>query len=189
MGKRQIEGLRPAVFLDRDGTVIRYVENLVDPRQVELLPHAAEAIADLNHRGFLVFIATNQPMIEKKMLTPSNLEEIHDALRKQLAANGAHLDGIYVCPHQFRPSGQCECRKPGIKMVRDAKTDFPISVPESWFVGDRLRDIETGKRAGMKTILLATGGDNDDDGFFAETHPDFEAADLKAAVKIITPSP
>ncbi len=176
---------RPAVFIDRDGTIIEQVEVLTEPSQVKLLPGAAEAIADLNRRGFLVFGLTNQPIIEKGLLTEAGLAKIHDALQKMLAASGAHLDAIYTCPHQYRAEGQCRCRKPGLKLLEDAQAAFPIDMSKSWLVGDRLRDVETGGRAGVKTILVASSGPSNDDKFFPDAKPDYAAPDLLAAVKLV----
>ena len=178
----------PTVFLDRDGTIIRCVDILTDPVQLELLPGAAEAIAGLNRAGFLVIAITNQPIIEKGLLTLEALDHIHDVLRNKLAAYGAQLDAIYTCPHRYRPERQCVCRKPGTKLVSDAQADFPIDIESSWFVGDRLRDVETGRQANLKTILVQTGGgsDDEDDQFFPETKPDYVAGDLRVAATIIT---
>lgn len=185
---------KPAVFIDRDGTIIEFVDVLSRQAQVTLLPGAAEAIADLNRRGFFVIGLTNQPNIEKGLLTETDLKAIHDFLQKMLAARGAHLDAIYTCPHKYRPPTdpvpQCECRKPGIKLLQDAQADFaatgsPIDMAGSWFVGDRLRDVETGKWAHLKTILLMADGSSKDDEFFPDTKPDYAADDLAAAVHFI----
>lgn len=177
---------KPAVFIDRDGTIIEQVEVLTDPAQLTLLPGAASAIADLNQRGFLTFGLTNQPIIEKGLLTAEGLEKVHDALQKMLAGSGAHLDAIYTCPHKYRAEGQCECRKPGLKLLKDAEAAFPIDMQKSWLIGDRLRDVETGRRAGIKTILLTAGGPSDDDTFFPDAKPDYVASDLHAAVELVT---
>jgi D-glycero-D-manno-heptose 1,7-bisphosphate phosphatase len=177
---------KQAVFVDRDGTIIEQVEALTDPVQLKLLPGAAEAIADLNRRGFLAFGLTNQPIIEKGLLTEAGLKVIHEVLQKLLAKYGAYLDAIYTCPHKYRAEGQCRCRKPGLKLLEDAQAEFPIDTERSWLVGDRLRDIETGRRAGIKTVLVTSSGPSDDDKFFPDTKPDHTAPDLRAAVKFIT---
>jgi histidinol-phosphate phosphatase family protein len=180
---------KPAIFIDRDGTIIEFVDVLSEPSQVTLLPGAAEAIADLNRRGFLVIALTNQPNIEKGLLTQEDLTAIHDLLQKMLAESGAHLDAIYTCPHKYRlptdPVTQCQCRKPGIKLIQDAQAEFSIDMASSWFVGDRLRDVQTGINAKLKTILVPTGGTSQDDEFFPDAKPDYRVADLLAAVKII----
>ena len=174
-----------AVFIDRDGTIIKQVDVLTDPAQLEFFSDAATAIADLNKRGFFVFALTNQPVIEKGLLTLEGLKKIHDVLAAKLAASGAHLDGIYTCPHKYRAEGQCECRKPGLKLIKDAQMDFDIDMDHSWFVGDRLRDVETGRRAHLKTILVTTGGESKDDDFFADAKPDHTVKTLSEAAEII----
>ncbi len=179
---------RPAVFIDRDGTIIRLIDALTSPSQLILLPGAAEAIADLNRRGFLAIGLTNQPIMEKGLLTEQGLAAIHEALQKMLAGYGAHLDAIYTCPHRYRAEGQCECRKPGLKLLRDAQAEFPIDMENSWMVGDRLRDIETGRRAHLKTILITSNGPSDDNKFFPDTKPDYTVPDLLVAAHIIDTS-
>jgi mannose-1-phosphate guanylyltransferase / phosphomannomutase len=191
MGKHEVAGVsaRGAVFIDRDGTIIDRIDVLTESAQVVLLPGAAEGIAELNRRGFLAIGITNQPIIEKGLLTLDELDAIHVHLQKLLAAAGAHLDGIYSCPHKYRPLGdsipQCECRKPGIKLIQDAEKDFVINMERSWFVGDRLRDVQTGVNAKLKTILVPTGGLSNDDEFFPDVKPDFFADNLKEAAQFI----
>ncbi len=178
--------MSPTVFFDRDGTLIEQVDILTLPSQVKLLPGVAEAIADLNRRGYLVIGITNQPIIEKGLLSQEGLLEINTELSRQLAESGAHLDSIYTCPHQYRTEGQCRCRKPGIGLIEQAQREFSIEMPKSWMVGDRLRDVETGKRAGLKTILVSTGGPSKDDEFFPDTKADFVASGLHAVGTLIS---
>ena len=176
---------RTAIFLDRDGTMIEQVDALTQSSQLKLLPGAAEAIADLNRREFLVFGLTNQPIMEKGLLTEAGLHTIHEALQKMLAERGARLDAIYTCPHKYRPEGQCRCRKPGLKLLEDAQAEFSIDMEKSWLIGDRLRDIETGRRARLKTIFVTASGPSEDDTFFPDTKPDYTAPDLGTAVRIV----
>ncbi|HUC01306.1 MAG TPA: HAD family hydrolase [Candidatus Paceibacterota bacterium] len=176
---------KPAVFLDRDGTIVKQVDELTDPSQLELFPGAAAAIAELDRRGFLVIVLTNQPIVEKGLLSPEGLENIHDALRAMLGAAGARLDGVYTCPHRYRAEGQCACRKPGLGLIEQAQKDFDIDMTRSWCVGDRLRDMETGRRAHIKTILVRSGGESDDDKFFPDAKFDHVTATLGDAVRII----
>jgi D-glycero-D-manno-heptose 1,7-bisphosphate phosphatase len=188
---------KPAVFIDRDGTIIEQMDVLIDPAQVILLPGAAAGIAELNRHGFLVIGITNQPIMEKGLLDDEGLAVIHAELGRQLAeaapaaanAPAAHLDAIYTCPHRYRSPEdsipQCHCRKPDIGLIEDAERDFPIDAARSWFIGDRLRDIETGRRAGLRTILVTTGIESKDDAFFPDAKPDFIVTDLTAAAKII----
>jgi histidinol-phosphate phosphatase family protein len=176
---------RPAVFIDRDGTIIEPVEVLTEPSQLQLFPDAGAAIANLNKRGFLVFTVTNQPIIEKGLLSLDELKTINDTLQAKLGTFGAHLDAIYTCPHKYREEGQCECRKPGLGLLEQAQKEFDIDMENSWFVGDRLRDVETGRRAHIKTILVTTGGANDSDTLFPDAKPDYTVNSLTEAVQII----
>jgi len=176
---------KPAVFIDRDGTINEQVDVLTESAQVVLLPGAGEAIADLNRRGFLVFGLTNQPIIEKGLLTHEGLGAIHGTLQEKLAEFGARLDAIYTCPHRHKEGRTCRCRKPESGLIEDAQKEFAIDMEKSWMVGDRLRDIETGRRVHIKTILVSTGGNTRDDEFFPDTKPDYTVHDLRAAVKII----
>lgn len=177
---------RPAVFIDRDGTVIKQIDVLTDPSQLELLPGVGEAIADLNRRGFLVIAITNQPIIEKGLLTMASLDAIHSRLQEMLSIADAHIDGFFTCPHRYKSDQDCECRKPNPGLIREAQKKFPIDIGHSWLVGDRLRDIETGNRIKLKTIFVKTGGESKDDEFFPNAKPDFIVDDLLAAAKLIT---
>jgi D-glycero-D-manno-heptose 1,7-bisphosphate phosphatase len=143
------------VFLDRDGVLnqkpargkyITRVEDLV------VLPGAADAVAAVNRSGRKVIVVTNQRGIALGLYTQRELDGIHETLQAQLALHGAHLDAIYVCPHD---AGQCNCRKPYTGMFEQAFRDFPAARPErSVMVGDSLRDIEAGARFGMATALI-----------------------------------
>jgi histidinol-phosphate phosphatase family protein len=172
----------PAVFIDRDGTMIEQVDVLTDPAQLRVLPGTAEAIARLNKAGFLVIGITNQPIIEKGLLTMEGLEKIHAALQEMISASGTHIDGFFTCPHRYHPDKECECRKPNQGLINQARAAFPIDMDQSWFVGDRLRDVETGRRAHVKTIFVKTGGESSDDQFFPDAKADFVAEDLSEAV-------
>jgi D-glycero-D-manno-heptose 1,7-bisphosphate phosphatase len=177
---------RKAVFLDRDGTLIEYVLELTKPEQLKILPGAAEGVKMLSDAGFLCIIVTNQPIIEKGKITREQADEINRVLTERLAAEGARIDGVFVCPHRFKEPS-CVCRKPNQEMVEDAVAKFDIDLGKSWMVGDALRDIETGRRGGMKTILVQTNpnGNREDDKFFADTKPDYIMPDVKAAAEQI----
>ena len=143
------------VFLDRDGVLNRkaapgeYVTRVED---FVLLPGAENAVAALNRSGRKVIVVTNQRGIALGLYSQNDLDRIHDKLKAQLAKHGAHLDGIYVCPHE---AGQCDCRKPLTGLFEQAYRDFPGGKPErSIMVGDSLRDIEAGRRAGMATAFV-----------------------------------
>jgi D-glycero-D-manno-heptose 1,7-bisphosphate phosphatase len=147
------------VFLDRDGVLNRkaapgeYVTRVED---FVLLPGVENAVAALNRSGRKVIVVTNQRGIALGLYSQNDLDRIHDKLKAQLSRHGAHLDGIYVCPHE---AGECDCRKPLTGLFEQAYRAFPGAKPErSIMVGDTLRDIEAGKRASMATALV-TGGD------------------------------
>ena len=143
------------VFLDRDGVINRrpprgqYVTSRED---LELLPGAAEAIAVLNRSGRRTIVVTNQRGIALGLYSLEELDKVHDRLRIELQAHGAHLDAIYVCPHDV---GQCSCRKPLPGLFGRAFGEFPAARAEnSVMIGDSLRDIEAGRNVGMRTVFI-----------------------------------
>ena len=151
---------KPAVFLDRDGTIVEDPGFLHEPAKVKLLPGAAAAIKQLQEHGFLVVLVTNQSGIARGLYTVADYEAVQRRLGELLAASGARLDAAYFCPHHPRFSGPCECRKPGVKLFRDAARDLHIDLPRSWWVGDRLSDVQPAAALGGKAILVATGEGN-----------------------------
>jgi D,D-heptose 1,7-bisphosphate phosphatase len=152
---------RPAVFLDRDGTLIEHVHYLSDPALVRLLPGAAEALRRLRQAGFARVLVTNQSAIARGMLTVERLAEIHAELERQLAASGATLDGIYFCP--AAPAGddrtvvECPDRKPGPGMLLRASAEMGLDLAASWMVGDLISDTLAGLNAGCRSILVQSG--------------------------------
>jgi len=174
------------VFLDRDGTLIEYVLELTKPEQLTILPGAVEGIKMLNEAGFLCIILTNQPIIEKGLMTREQADEINRVLGEQFAAQGARIDGAFICPHRFKNPQHCTCRKPDQGMVIEAAEKFGIDVSRSFMVGDSLRDIETGKRGGMKTVLIqGSQGGVEDQKFFPNTTPDYTVPDMKVVAELI----
>lgn len=158
LGKR----LKPAVFLDRDGTICREVDYLADPGGLELLPGAAAAIAAFSAAGFEVVVITNQSGVARGLFDEQGLELIHQRLRELLAADGAHLDAIYTCPHHPNEGSPpyrraCDCRKPLPGLLLRAASERHLALESSWMVGDDLRDVEAGRAAGARPILVATG--------------------------------
>jgi D-glycero-D-manno-heptose 1,7-bisphosphate phosphatase len=151
-----------AVFLDRDGVITRDVDHLRSKSQLRLLPGAARAIRRLNDAGLRVIVVTNQSAIARGWLSPEKLDEIHAELRRRLAKAGAHLDAVYVCPHHpTEGSGAlrraCRCRKPNPGMLLRAARELGLSLPESAMIGDKLSDLEAGRRAGCATALVLSG--------------------------------
>lgn len=168
-GKVQARNLsRPqkAVFLDRDGTLNRYVGFLRKPEELELLPGVAEAVKAINASGYLAVLVTNQPVIARGEVTYAQLQTIHNKLETLLGAEGAFLDAIYFCPHHPHKGYKgeipelkidCPCRKPKPGMLLDAAKALNIDLRESWMVGDGENDILAGIAAGCRTCLV--GGD------------------------------
>ncbi len=153
---------RPAVFLDRDGTIVREVDYLRDPDRLELLPGAAGAMRTLAQSGYALVVLTNQSGIARGLLDEAILGTIHERLSALLAAEGVRLDRIDSCPHH--PSAgeppwrtECDCRKPRPGMFQRAIAALSLDPFASWSVGDGARDLEAGRRAGARGILVATG--------------------------------
>ena len=186
--------MRRGVFLDRDGTVIALFAGtgyLKRTKDMRLLSGAAQAIRILNKAGYLVFITTNQAIVARGELTEKKLQAIHIALSDRLRRRGARVDAIYYCPHH--PHGVvkkyrviCTCRKPKTGLLRRAASEFNVDLKKSFIVGDHTRDILAGKRAHMKTVLVATGHAGKDATYTVK--PDFSAHNLLAAARIITKS-
>jgi D-glycero-D-manno-heptose 1,7-bisphosphate phosphatase len=145
---------RAGAFIDRDGTIIRDANYVRDPNDVELLPGAAAAIARLNAAGIAVAVITNQSGIARGWLTQADYEAVRARLDELLAAEGARIDGTFMCPHLPDITGPCDCRKPGLKLYREAIAQFGIEPRDSLFVGDRWRDVAPGVALGGRTILL-----------------------------------
>ncbi len=152
-----------AIFLDRDGTLNRYVGFLRKADELELLPDAAEAIRAINQSGYLAIVITNQPVIARGEVTHSGLREVHNKLETLLGQEGAYVDAIYYCPHHPDKgyAGEreelkivCQCRKPKPGLLLRAADEFNIDLSQSWMVGDEEKDILAGKAAGCKTIYL-----------------------------------
>lgn len=150
----------PAVFLDRDGTVIEDPGHLHEPGKVKLLPGAAEAIRRLNEHGYLAITVSNQSGIARGLYTVAEYTAVQRRLVELLEGHGAHLDGAYFCPHHPRFTGSCECRKPGPKLYLQAQEAFDIDFARSWWVGDRLSDVQPALALGGHGILVATGEGN-----------------------------
>jgi len=181
--------LRSAVFLDRDGTINREVNHLNSPDQLELLPGAADAIRRLNRNGTLAIVITNQPVVARGDLSFQDLGLIHARLESLLGAGGAFLDGLYFCPHHpdkgfpgevVELKRTCTCRKPEPGLIDQACRDLAIGRQDSWMVGDTTSDIEAGRRAGIRTVLLRTGHAGVDAKYVVR--PDYTAHDLADAV-------
>lgn len=189
---RSLKQKQKAIFLDRDGTVNEYVGFLRDIDNFRLLPGVAEAIAKINASSYLAIIATNQPVIARGEVTFQELDEIHKKMETELGKGGSYLDDIFVCPHHPDKGYQgevaelkmyCDCRKPKIGMLIEAAEKYNIDYNESWYIGDTTMDIQTGKNAGIRTILVQTGQAGQDGKY--DAMPDYIAENLLAAVTYI----
>lgn len=168
-GKVQAKNLRlkqKAVFLDRDGTLNKYVGFLRDIDDFELIGGAADAVRAINDSGYLAVVVTNQPVIARGEVTPEQLNEIHNKMETLLGLEGAYLDAIYYCPHHPHKGFvgevpelkiECGCRKPEPGMLLRAASDLNIDLSASWMVGDSENDIKCGQSAGCKTALISCG--------------------------------
>lgn len=145
---------RIAAFLDRDGTIIRDANYVADPNDVELLPDAAAAIRRLNERGIPVIVVTNQSGIARGYLTSDQYEAVRQRIDELLAAEGARVTATYMCPHYPDITGPCDCRKPGIKLYRQALLEHGLVARDSLFCGDRWRDVAPGIELGGISVLL-----------------------------------
>ena len=149
-----------AVFLDRDGTIVEDPGFLHEPGQVKLLPGVAGAIKRLNQHGFLVIIVTNQSGIARGLYTVEDYAAVQRRLVELLERQGAHVDAAYFCPHHPQFTGPCDCRKPGSKLFQEAQQALDIDFTRSWWVGDRLADVQPARILGGDGILVATGNGN-----------------------------
>jgi D-glycero-D-manno-heptose 1,7-bisphosphate phosphatase len=151
-----------AVFLDRDGTIIREVNYLSRLEEIELLPSAAAAIAILNQHQIPVILVTNQSGVARGKFTESFVRECHIYLQKLLQNENAHIDGFFYCPHHPEAGNPpyktaCSCRKPAPGMLLAAAEKHHLNLQQSYVVGDKLIDVELGLNTGAKGILVETG--------------------------------
>jgi histidinol-phosphate phosphatase family protein len=178
-----------AVFLDKDGTLVEDVPYNLAPELIRLTPGAEEALALLHERGFRLIVVTNQPGVALGYFRESALVAVHDRLRDLLAAHSIPLAAFLYCPHH--PAGSvapyahdCDCRKPAAGMIVEAAKEHRLDLGRSWLVGDILDDIEAGRRAGCRTILLDNGNETEWV-LTPDRRPHHTAAGLAQAARII----
>lgn len=159
---KNLTNKQKAIFLDRDGTINKYVGFLRNIDDFELIEGVAEAIKLINQSGYLAIVVTNQPVIARGEVTWDELKEIHKKMATLLGKEGAYVDGIYICPHHpdkgfegERPEYKidCDCRKPKPGLLLQAARDFNIDLSESYMIGDSHRDVEAGENAGVKKSI------------------------------------
>jgi D-glycero-D-manno-heptose 1,7-bisphosphate phosphatase len=187
--------LRPAVFLDRDGVIVRDVDLLVRVDQIELLPGAAAALRRLREACLPVVIVSNQPAVARGLITEEEVLALEAVIERHLRDAGAMVDAFYYCPHHPRatlPAYRlvCECRKPRPGMLLRAARELDLDLAASTMIGDRPSDIAAGRRAGCRTVLVETGMhaappiESLDDPA-PPAPPDHVVPDLTAAVEIV----
>lgn len=169
----------PAVFVDRDGTINEEIEYLHEPEKFRLLPNAAEGLKKFLDMGYRIVVVTNQPGIGFGYYTKEDFYRVNKRMLSLLSRAGIRVDKIYFCPHTLAEG--CDCRKPGQALIGRATEQMGLDVSSCVFIGDRTSDIETGRRAGMRTVLVRTGAAGGDGVFDAEA--DHIADDLLDAAK------
>ncbi len=157
-----VSALRPAVFIDKDGTLVENVPYNVDPAKLKFMPGAFEALAALSWAGFALVVVSNQSGIGRNIFTRGEFVRLQQVLEQRLLDEaGVRLDDFLVCPHA--PDGDerpaCTCRKPAPGLLLAAAREHGIDLPSSWIVGDKLDDVEAGRRAGCFSALLDSGGE------------------------------
>lgn len=178
-----------AIFLDKDGTLVENVPYNVNPALIELTWHAGQGLQLLRSLGYTLFIITNQPGVAKGLFTEAALGQVEHRLAERLAQYSVMLDGFYYCPHS--PDGvvsryaiQCTCRKPMPGMLLRAACEHGIDLAQSWMIGDILHDVEAGRRAGCRTVLIDNGNETEWK-LSALRTPHLTAPDLYAAAEMI----
>ena len=184
---------QPAVFLDRDGTLIEEVGYPTRPEQIRILGGVARGLARLAEAGFKRIVVTNQSGIARGLMTEDDLDRFHEALDEQLDLLGAAVDAYYVCPHHPDRSAAarpdlaiaCDCRKPKPGLILQAAEDLNIDLGASWTVGDTWRDVQAGQAAGLRTIKLPAAPGHDAPRPADVPPPTAEAEDFEEAVALI----
>ena len=182
--------LRPAVFLDRDGTIAEEVGYLNHASRFRMFPWVAGALQRMNEAGYPVVVVTNQSGVGRGYFPESLVREVHQLMTQQLSKLGAKVDAVYYCWHTS--ADNCDCRKPRTGMLERAAREHALDLQRSFVVGDRYGDIELARNVRARGILVRTGyGEVEFAWHTAEwpTQPDFVAQDLAAAADWILSQP
>jgi len=148
-----------AIFLDKDGTLIDDVPDNVDPGRIKLAHRALEGVRLLTDHDYRLIVVTNQPGIARGLFSEEDLRGVASHINKLLAEIEVQLSGFYYCPHLS--DGDCTCRKPEPGLILRAAEEHNLDLTRSWFIGDILNDIEAGRRAGCRTILIDNGNETE----------------------------
>ena len=148
-----------AVFLDRDGTLNEDPGYISDPEKVVLFPETGGALSTLKKYGFLLIVISNQSGIARGMMTREDVDAVNQRINSLLSEHKVKIDAFYYCPAHpdYSSEEECGCRKPSTKLLMEAATEFNINLEKSYFIGDSVSDVQCGKNAGIKTILVRTG--------------------------------
>jgi D-glycero-D-manno-heptose 1,7-bisphosphate phosphatase len=184
---------RPAVFIDRDGTISEEVGYVNHPSRYRVFPYAAEAVKLLNDAGRLAVLVTNQAGVARGYFAEELITEVHAALARELERGGARLDAVYYCPHHPTVGEppyrlDCDCRKPRPGLIRRAAEELNVDLARSWMVGDRYGDIELARNAGLRSAFVLSGygrGEWEYQRARWPHQPDLVAEDLVGAVREI----
>lgn len=170
------------VFLDRDGTVIEEKDFIKTPEEIEFLPGSIEAIKILRELGYKIIVISNQSGIGRGILTEEMVTKVNESFLERLKKEDAEIDALYFCPH--RPEDNCDCRKPGTGLIQKAVEEHKLDLRDAVVIGDKLSDVELGKKLVVKTILVLTGyGRKEAEKTnISPIKPDFIADDLYEAV-------
>jgi D-glycero-D-manno-heptose 1,7-bisphosphate phosphatase len=188
-----MENKRPAVFIDRDGTISEEVGYINHPSRFRLFPYSSEAVKILNNNGWLAIVITNQAGVARGYFSEDVIASVHGQLKRELQNESAQLDAIYYCAHH--PSvGEppykfdCDCRKPKTGLIDRAVKDFEIDLAKSWMIGDRYSDVELARNAGLRSAFVLSGYGRGEWEYQHETwkhQPDLVCENLLEAVKMI----
>ncbi|MBR3601196.1 MAG: HAD family hydrolase [Lachnospiraceae bacterium] len=174
---------KPVVFLDRDGVLTVEKGYILPLEEVECYPFVKKCIEEIHQKGYLAIVVTNQGAVARGYFTEEKLIYLHEQIKREI-----NVDAIYYCPHHKEGKVEkyavdCNCRKPKLGMIEQACNQFEIDMENSYMVGDRASDIELGKNAGVKTILVESGYGSKKMEY--DIQADFTVEDLREAVKII----
>jgi D,D-heptose 1,7-bisphosphate phosphatase len=182
--------MRRALFLDKDGTLVRDVPYNGDPAKVELNDEILPGLRDVQEAGYELIVVSNQPGIAHGYFAEASLRPVVSVLRSKMAGVGLRLAAFYYCPHheqamipEYRIA--CECRKPEPGMFYRAAEKFNLSLENSWMIGDILDDVQAGKRAGCRSILLDNGNETEWVMTSRERHPDFIVRSIDEGCHIV----
>lgn len=180
-----MQNQRAAVFLDKDGTLIEDVPYNVDPALVVLSPGAGAGLRRLAGLGFCLLVVSNQPGLALARFGEAALHAAWRQLQRLAWDEGVRLEGFYYCPHH--PEAGCGCRKPAPGLLLKAAREHGIDLAASWMIGDILNDVEAGRRAGCRTVLIDNGHETEWRRGALRT-PDAVAPDIEAAARLVGPS-